>query len=240
MLRSNLEGAKPQVVGMGVQLPSEFPDNPYLRPRAVKALVMMVGDGHTSGTPTTHYWARDLGAGHLEEIPPGVGRLCSVWGPALGARGARLCGGRGGICRAGEGGRHRARRWFGADRGQGAGTDARVDMPGRKVKKPVTVTKDLRFFDFPQGAMLPDWHPTAGYGGRHGAECLAGEHEPAPRRGPGPSAVSAASRSLASTLIPWRWRDRGDLALPPACSPRPGDRAGGRWRVRGAPAAARE
>jgi DNA gyrase subunit B len=44
----------------------------------------------------------------------------------------------------------------------GRGTDTRVDDRGRAVKKPVMATKDLRFFDAPQPALLPDGHPRRG------------------------------------------------------------------------------
>ena len=45
---------------------------------------------------------------------------------------------------------------------EGRGTDTRVDDQGRTVKKPVMTTKDLRFFDCPQAAVLPDGHPRRG------------------------------------------------------------------------------
>jgi DNA gyrase subunit B len=44
----------------------------------------------------------------------------------------------------------------------GRGTDTRVDDQGRTVKKPVMTTKDLRFFDFPGAAVLPDGDPRRG------------------------------------------------------------------------------
>lgn len=44
----------------------------------------------------------------------------------------------------------------------GRGTDTRVDGRGRTVKKPVMATKDLRFFDSPGTALLPDGHPRRG------------------------------------------------------------------------------
>ncbi|MEU4671643.1 ATP-binding protein [Amycolatopsis sp. NPDC023774] len=44
----------------------------------------------------------------------------------------------------------------------GRGTDTRVDSAGRTVKKPVMATKDLRFFDHPAAATLPDGHPRRG------------------------------------------------------------------------------
>jgi topoisomerase-4 subunit B len=44
----------------------------------------------------------------------------------------------------------------------GRGTDTRVDEYGRIAKKPVTATKDLRFFDLPVTERLPDGHPRRG------------------------------------------------------------------------------
>ncbi|MFI7386337.1 ATP-binding protein [Streptomyces sp. NPDC049813] len=44
----------------------------------------------------------------------------------------------------------------------GRGTDTRFDEDGRAVKKPVMATKDLRFFDDPGAARLPDGHPRRG------------------------------------------------------------------------------
>ena len=44
----------------------------------------------------------------------------------------------------------------------GRGTDTRVDSAGRVIKKPVMGTKDLRFFDDPDGETLPDGHARRG------------------------------------------------------------------------------
>lgn len=44
----------------------------------------------------------------------------------------------------------------------GRGTDTRVDEHGQIVRKPVMATKDLRFFDDPPTAALPDGHPRRG------------------------------------------------------------------------------
>jgi topoisomerase IV subunit B len=44
----------------------------------------------------------------------------------------------------------------------GRGTDTRVDDLGQTVRKPVMTTKDLRFFDSPRAAALPDGHPRRG------------------------------------------------------------------------------
>jgi topoisomerase IV subunit B len=44
----------------------------------------------------------------------------------------------------------------------GRGTSTRVDSGGKAVRKPVMTTKDLRFFDSPGVARLPDGHPRRG------------------------------------------------------------------------------
>jgi topoisomerase-4 subunit B len=44
----------------------------------------------------------------------------------------------------------------------GRGTDTRLDEDGRPVRKPVMATKDLRFFDGPPAAHLPDGAPRRG------------------------------------------------------------------------------
>lgn len=47
-------------------------------------------------------------------------------------------------------------------RDYGRGTDARVDDEGMLLRKPVMATKDLRFFEAVNGALLPDGHPRRG------------------------------------------------------------------------------
>ena len=47
-------------------------------------------------------------------------------------------------------------------RDYGRGTDTRHDEDGRVVRKPVMATKDLRFFNVPEGPTLPDGHPRKG------------------------------------------------------------------------------
>lgn len=44
----------------------------------------------------------------------------------------------------------------------GRGTDTRVDDRDRTIRKPVMAMKDLRFFDSPGAATLPDGHPRRG------------------------------------------------------------------------------
>lgn len=44
----------------------------------------------------------------------------------------------------------------------GRGTDTRLDGDGGIVRKPVMATKDVRFFDLPDGPLLPDGMPRRG------------------------------------------------------------------------------
>lgn len=44
----------------------------------------------------------------------------------------------------------------------GRGTDTRTDSEGRIVRKPVMATRDVRFFDAPDGPVLPDGLPRCG------------------------------------------------------------------------------
>jgi topoisomerase IV subunit B len=44
----------------------------------------------------------------------------------------------------------------------GRGTDTRVDEHGQLIKKPIMATQDLRFFQDPNGPLLPDGHPRRG------------------------------------------------------------------------------
>jgi topoisomerase IV subunit B len=111
---------------------------------------------------TTHDWARDLDAGHLEQIrrepavfAPGgaVHLVLEVLGYAAGE--AEYTGlGRAVVTVHDDGSVSIA--------DDGRGTDMRVDGQGRMVKKPVMTAKDLRFFDSPQAAALPDGHPRRG------------------------------------------------------------------------------
>jgi DNA gyrase subunit B len=116
----------------------------------------------TDWRSTTHDWAQDLDVEHLERIqhepavfaPRGALHLalevlgytaeeaeCTGWGRAVVNVHAD-----GSVSIADD----------------GRGTDTRVDDQGRTVKKPVMATKDLRFFDSPGAAVLPDGHPRRG------------------------------------------------------------------------------
>lgn len=44
----------------------------------------------------------------------------------------------------------------------GRGTEMRYEESGRPRRKPVTATRDLRYFDVAEGAALPDGHPRFG------------------------------------------------------------------------------
>lgn len=44
----------------------------------------------------------------------------------------------------------------------GRGTDTRRDASGRRIRKPVMATKDVRFFDAPDAPLLPDGLPRRG------------------------------------------------------------------------------
>lgn len=111
---------------------------------------------------TTHDWARNLDAEHLGRIR----RESAVFAPggalhlvlevlAYAADEAERTGSGRAVVTV-----HADGSVSIADNGRG--TDTRVDDEGRTVKKPVMVTKDLRFFDSPQAAALPGGHPRRG------------------------------------------------------------------------------
>jgi topoisomerase IV subunit B len=110
---------------------------------------------------TTHDWARELDAGHIERVRRE---------PFLFASGGALHLVLEVLAYAADEAEHtgsgRAVITVHADGSvsiadDGRGTDTRVDDLGRTVKKPVMTTKDLRFFDSPRAA-LPDGHPRLG------------------------------------------------------------------------------
>lgn len=111
---------------------------------------------------TTHDWAKQVDACHLEHIrqTPAVfaptGRLHLVLEVlAYAADEARNTGlGKADITLHADGSV--------SVTDNGRGTDTRVDSQGRVVRKPVMATKDLRFFDHPEAAVLPDGHPRRG------------------------------------------------------------------------------
>jgi len=111
---------------------------------------------------TTHDWATDLDAGHIVRIrrDPAVfapgGSLHLVLEVLAYAADEAECSGSGqAVITVHDDGSLSI-----AD--DGRGTDTRADDLGRAVKKPVMTTKDLRFFDSPHAAALPDGHPRRG------------------------------------------------------------------------------
>jgi topoisomerase IV subunit B len=111
---------------------------------------------------TTHDWAKDLDAGHGELIRRDsaafapTGTLHLVLEVLAYAADEAVHNGQG-----------RAVVTVHADGSvsiadDGRGTDTRTDERGRAKRKPVMATRDLRFFDSPQAAGLPDGHPRRG------------------------------------------------------------------------------
>lgn len=111
---------------------------------------------------TTHEWADSPDVDHLEQIrrQPGVfapsGLMHLVLEVLAYAADEAVSNGFGrGVVTL-----HRDGSVAIADNGRG--TDTRVDHRGRKVEKPVMATRDLRFFDSPNAAILADGHPRRG------------------------------------------------------------------------------
>jgi topoisomerase IV subunit B len=111
---------------------------------------------------TTHDWAKELDAGHIERVrrepalfAPGGAVHLVLEVLAYAADEAEGTGSGTAVVTVHDDGSVSV-----AD--DGRGTDTRVDDLGRTVKKPVMTTKDLRFFDTPRAAALPDGHPRRG------------------------------------------------------------------------------
>ncbi|WP_235926173.1 ATP-binding protein [Actinokineospora pegani] len=111
---------------------------------------------------TTHDWAGTVDTAHLEairaaraEVAPGGVRHLVLEVLAYAADEAESRGGGTAVVT-----RHADGSISVTD--DGRGTDTRVDAAGRTVKKPVMATKDLRFFDHPAAATLPDGCPRRG------------------------------------------------------------------------------
>ena len=111
---------------------------------------------------TTHDWARDLDAQHIDRVrqqpagfAPGGALHLVLEVLAYAADEAEHTGSGKAVITVHDDGSVSI-----AD--DGRGTDTRVDDLGRTVKKPVMTTKDLRFFDSPRAAALPDGHPRRG------------------------------------------------------------------------------
>ncbi|WP_432137406.1 ATP-binding protein [Streptomyces sp. bgisy154] len=111
---------------------------------------------------TTHDWAASVDEGHLAHVRERAGEFApgGAWHLVLEvvAYAADEALGRGrGTCVVTV---HRDGSVAVSD--DGRGTDTRVDVSGRVVRKPVMATKDLRFFDSPGAERLPDGHPRRG------------------------------------------------------------------------------
>lgn len=111
---------------------------------------------------TTHIWVEDIDADHLEQVRT----MAAVFAAdgmvhlilevlAYAADEADATGsGRAAVTLHGDGSVSVA--------DFGRGTDTRADHDGEMVKKPVASTKDVRFFDDPSAAVLPDGKPRRG------------------------------------------------------------------------------
>ncbi|MFG2680373.1 ATP-binding protein [Streptomyces sp. NPDC048392] len=115
-----------------------------------------------SWTNTTHDWAAEVDTGHLAlvrgapaEFAPDGSRHLVLEVLAYAADEASDDGGGRAVVVVRPDGSVSVRD-------DGRGTDTRLDEHGRRVKKPVMATKDLRFFDFPEAEPLPDGSPRRG------------------------------------------------------------------------------
>jgi DNA gyrase subunit B len=116
----------------------------------------------SSWTNTTHDWASSVDREHLARIrrepqlfaPGGPAHLVLEVVAYAADEASHRAGGRCLVTL------HRDGSVSVAD--DGRGTDTRIDVHGRTVKKPVMASKDLRFFDFPDAERLPDGHPRRG------------------------------------------------------------------------------
>jgi DNA gyrase subunit B len=114
------------------------------------------------GPGTTHDWASQVDIGHLEHIrrnpalfaPSGVGHLILEVLAYADEEAEANNGGRCSITSHADG------SISVSDNGRGTATV--FDGQGQPVKKPVMVSKDLRFFDTPDAASLPDGNPRRG------------------------------------------------------------------------------
>jgi topoisomerase IV subunit B len=110
----------------------------------------------------THDWASQVDVDHLDRIreapalyaPGGVGHLILEVVAYAEEEAAANGGGRCSITLHADG------SVTVSDDGRGTATV--VDGPGRVVKKPVMVSRDLRFFDAPDAPCLADGHPRRG------------------------------------------------------------------------------
>lgn len=121
-----------------------------------------MGQTGNPGHETTHDWASQVDVDHLERIRDapalfaagGVGHLILEVVAYAQEEAAANSGGRCSITLHADG------SITVSDGGRGTATV--VGRQGRVVKKPVMVSKDLRFFDAPDVPCLPDGHPRRG------------------------------------------------------------------------------
>jgi topoisomerase-4 subunit B len=114
------------------------------------------------GHASTHDWASQVDVDHLERIrqapalfaPGGVGHLILEVVAYAEEEAAANGGGRCSITLHADG------SVMVSDNGRGTATV--VDRQGQVVKKPVMVSRDLRFFDAPDAPCLPNGHPRRG------------------------------------------------------------------------------
>jgi DNA gyrase subunit B len=121
-----------------------------------------MGTPRSTWRTTSHDWAKDVETGHVGQVraapaafaPAGALHLV-LEALAYAADEAAWNGAGRAVVTL-----HRDGSVSVADNGRG--TDTRVDDQGVTVKKPAMTTKDLRFFDDPRAASLPDGHPRRG------------------------------------------------------------------------------
>jgi topoisomerase-4 subunit B len=122
----------------------------------------LMGQTGIPGHNTTHDWASQVDVDHLDRIreapalfaPGGVGHLILEVVAYAEEEAEANSGGRCSITLYADG------SVTVSDGGRG--TETVVDRQGRVAKKPVMVSRDLRFFDAPDAPCLPDGHPRRG------------------------------------------------------------------------------
>ena len=121
-----------------------------------------MGETENSGRDTTHDWGSQVDVGHLERIrdapalfaPGGVGHLILEVVACAEEEAEANGGGRCSITLHADGSVEVS--------DNGRGTDTLVGSQGQVVKKPIMVSRDLRFFDATDVPCLPDGHPRRG------------------------------------------------------------------------------